>query len=65
MADNKPTYNELKLELDEVLKQLQGENIGVEKATQYYERGMQLVSLMKDRLKTAELKITKLKQKFD
>ncbi|CAN5385299.1 hypothetical protein BH10PAT3_BH10PAT3_5090 [soil metagenome] len=65
MTTNKPTYAELKLELDELLDTLQQEDISVDDALKNYERGMELVSLLELTLKEAENKITKLKQKFE
>ena len=59
------SYTELKHELDEVLDSLQSDDIDVDDALRSYERGMELVKLLEAKLKTAENKITKLKQKFD
>ena len=59
------TYAELKLELDTVLDMLQSDDISVDDALKYYERGMELVKELESTLKEAENKITKLKAKFD
>ncbi len=59
------SYAELKNELDKVLDSLQRDDIDVDDALKSYERGMELVGLLEARLKTAENKIIKLKQKFD
>jgi exodeoxyribonuclease VII small subunit len=65
MTDKKPTYAELKAELDQLLGDLQADNISVESAMQSYERGMELIKELEKHLNTAENKITKLKAKFD
>jgi exodeoxyribonuclease VII small subunit len=65
MANPKPTYADLKFELDELLETLQQDGIGVDDALKAYERGMELVKLLEATLNEAENKITKLKAKFD
>ena len=65
MPTMKPTYAELKLELDRVLDALQQDDISVDDALKNYERGMELVKELETTLKDAENKITKLKAKFD
>lgn len=65
MNDKKPTYAELKLELDRLLDTLQQDDISVDDALKNYERGMDLVKQLEATLKDAENKITKLKAKFD
>lgn len=65
MPAKKPTYAELKTELDELLDTLQQENISVDEALKSYERGMELIRLLEATLNEAENKIIKLKAKFD
>lgn len=65
MAKAEPTYSELKQQLDIVLESLRQDDIDVDDALKAYEQGMELVGLLEAKLKTAENKITKLKQKFD
>lgn len=65
MVSKERTYAELKLELDELLDNLQQEDIDVDDALKTYERGMELVKQLEDKLKSAENKIIKLKAKFD
>jgi len=62
---DKPTYAELKQELDELLDTLQQEDISVDDALKAYERGMELVKQLEATLNEAENRITKLKAKFD
>jgi len=65
MTNKKPTYAELKLELDELLDTLQQDDISVDDALKAYERGMELVKELEATLNEAENKITKIKAKFD
>lgn len=65
MTNNETSYAELKQELDSVLDSLQRNDIDVDDALKSYERGMELIGLLEAKLKSAENKITKLKQKFD
>ena len=65
MSTQKPTYAELKLELDELLDTMQQDDIGVDEALKAYERGMELVKQLESTFTDAENKITKLKAKFD
>lgn len=63
MPKSKPSYESLKDELDEVLLSLQQENLDVDEAMKYYERGLELVEALEKYLKTAENKIIELKAK--
>lgn len=65
MATNNKTYAELKSELDDVLFTLQQDNIDVDDALKTYEKGMELVAKLESQLKEAEIKIVKLKARFD
>ena len=65
MAQKKPTYMELKSELDELLDSMQQNDIGVDEALKTYERGMELVKQLEATLNEAENKITKIKAKFE
>lgn len=58
-------YETLKTELDEVLESLQRDDLGVDKALEYYQRGLELTQQLETYLKTTENKINELKAKFD
>lgn len=65
MAKAKPqTYEEMKRELDGLMLELQREDIGVDQALHYYERGLELVKQIEEYLKTAENQLVKLKAGF-
>jgi exodeoxyribonuclease VII small subunit len=55
----------MKSELDDVLVQLQDENIGIDKSLALYERGLELIKLLEEYLKTSENKISEIKAKFN
>ena len=58
-------YQSLSAELDEVMLALQQEELDVDKALAYYERGLKLVESIENYLKTAENKVQELKAKFN
>jgi exodeoxyribonuclease VII small subunit len=57
-------YEDLKLELDNVMLELQSEDIDVDKALVNYQRGLELVKDIEAYLKTAENKVIELKSKY-
>lgn len=59
-----PTYEALKSELDSVMLELQREDLDVDKALEYYKRGLELVQQLEAYLKTAENKVQELKTNF-
>ncbi len=60
----KPTYEQLKADLDEVMSALQQEDLDVDRALEYYQKGLELVQAIEAYLKTAENKVVELKAKF-
>ncbi len=64
MSKAKPTYEELKTELDALVSDLQHSDIDVDQTLQKYQRGLQLVKQLQSKLKDAENTITKLQAKF-
>lgn len=62
----KPTidYTILKAELDTVMFELQREELDVDAALQYYERGLELVRQLEHYLQTAENRVVQIKAKF-
>lgn len=63
MAKEK-SYQQLRGELDEVVASFQSGELDIEAATKQYERGTQVVKELQEYLKTAEIKIEKIKAKF-
>ena len=65
MAKSKqPTFEELKSQLDEIMSSLQQDDLDVDKALEYYQKGLELVQALETHLKTAENKVAELKAKF-
>jgi len=60
----KVDYQALKSELDNIMLELQRENLDVDQALKYYERGLELVKDLEAYLKTAENRVQELKVKF-
>lgn len=63
--EDEVNYEELKSELDDIMLALQQEDLDVDKAIEYYQRGLELVQSLEKYLKTAENRITELKAKFN
>jgi exodeoxyribonuclease VII small subunit len=61
MATKTEDYQELSLELDEVLAKLQQPNVQVDDAVKLYEQGLALIEQLEKQLATAENTIEKLK----
>jgi exodeoxyribonuclease VII small subunit len=61
MATKTKDYQELNLELDEVLAKLQQPNVQVDDAVKLYEQGLALIEQLEKQLATAENTIEKLK----
>jgi exodeoxyribonuclease VII small subunit len=57
-------YETLKNELDDIMLELQREDLDVDKALEYYRRGLELVQALESYLKTAENTVKELKAKF-
>lgn len=58
-----PNYQQLRDELDEVLVELQREDLDVDKALEYYRRGLELIKQLEKYLGGAENKVRDLKAK--
>jgi len=57
-------YQILKAELDGIMLELQREDLDVDAALKYYERGLELVGLLEKHLKKAENRVRQLKSSF-
>lgn len=65
MPKPKPNYEQLRAELDAVLAELQRDELDVDKALEYYQRGLELVRQLEKYLNSAENKVRQLKAAFD
>lgn len=64
MSTAKPTYQDLKDELDNILLDLQRDDIDVDKALIEYKRGLELINQLSGQIKDAENTIVELQAKF-
>ncbi len=64
MSKAKPTYQNLKDELDTILLDLQRDDIDVDKALIEYKRGLELINQLSGQIKDAENTILELQAKF-
>jgi len=58
------SYQALSSELEAITLELQREDLDVDVALQRYQRGLELVRLLEEYLKTAENRVSELKAKF-
>jgi exodeoxyribonuclease VII small subunit len=65
MSKIKPSYETLKTELDSVMAELQREDLDVDLALQYYQRGLELIQQLESYLAGAENSVQELKAKFN
>jgi exodeoxyribonuclease VII small subunit len=65
MVKKEVEYKDLRMELDEILANLDDDSLDVEAMTAKYQRGMEIIGLLETYLKTAENKIQKIKANFD
>lgn len=61
MPNKEKTYQELQVELDEILLKLQANELDAEEAVKLYESGLAITKQLEAKLASAENKITKLK----
>ncbi len=59
------SYSDMRLELDEILDELQAGNLDVEAAATLYERGLELIKQLENYLESAENKIQKLQNRSE
>jgi exodeoxyribonuclease VII small subunit len=60
----KPTYQELEVELRQILEWFEGESFDVDEAVKKYERGLELIRELEAYLGRAENTVRELKAKF-
>ncbi len=58
-------FEDLLQRLEEISIQLESEEVGLEKSVELYEEGTKLAKKCYDILRTAELKVTKLKESLE
>ena len=61
---DKPSYQVLASELDDILAELQQSDLDVDVAVKKYERGLQLIKELEKYLGEAENRVSELKAKF-
>jgi exodeoxyribonuclease VII small subunit len=61
---DKPSYQTLASELDDILLELQQSDLDVDEAVKKYERGLMLIKELEKYLDEAENKVSQLKAKF-
>lgn len=64
MASKQINYQKLQAELDEIMHKLQREDIDVDEALKYYERGLTIVKQLEEYLSGAENRVREIKAKF-
>lgn len=64
MASKQINYQKLQVELDEIMHKLQREDIDVDEALKYYERGLTIVKQLEEYLSGAENRVREIKAKF-
>jgi exodeoxyribonuclease VII small subunit len=62
--NDKPSYQKLASELDDILLELQQSDLDVDEAVKKYERGLMLIKELEKYLDEAENKVSQLKAKF-
>lgn len=62
--DENISYQDMNAELESILLELQESELDIEVAVKKYERGLELIAVLEDYLKTAENRVTKLKARF-
>jgi len=60
-----PTFGEAYEQLERITDELESDSIDLDAAIEKFERGLELAQLLKARLKTAEQRVEKIRQKFD
>lgn len=64
MSAKQANYRELQAELDEIMLKLQSDDLDVDQALEYYQRGLELARQLEKYLSVAENKIRNLKSKY-
>ncbi len=60
-----PTFGEAYEQLERITEQLESDTIDLDAAIEKFEKGLELAQLLKGRLKSAEQRVEKIRQKFD
>jgi exodeoxyribonuclease VII small subunit len=60
-----PTFGEAYEQLERITEELEGDSIDLDVAIEKFEKGLELAQLLKARLKSAEQRVEKIRQKFD
>lgn len=65
VSDTKQSYHDLKIELNQIIDNLQDSDIAVDVALQKYKQGLEIIEKLQAQLHEAENTITKLQSKFE
>jgi exodeoxyribonuclease VII small subunit len=65
MSKPKPSYTDMKAELDDLILSLQRDDIGIDEALESYERGLKLLKDIESYIAQASNKIKEIKSKFE
>lgn len=60
-----PTFGEAYDQLERITGELESDSIDLDVAIDKFEKGLELAQLLKARLKSAEQRVEKIRQKFD
>lgn len=65
MSKSNLNFRETLEELESITRQLESDEIGLDEAIAHFERGSKLAVQLQDELKKAQLKVEKIKARFD
>ncbi len=60
-----PTFAEAYEQLERITEELESDTIDLDAAIEKFERGLELAQLLKTKLKSAEQRVEKIREKFD
>lgn len=63
MSEPKLSYSQLKAELEDILAKMTSQDIDIDEATKYFERGLNLINELEKQLKVADNKVRRIKLK--
>jgi exodeoxyribonuclease VII small subunit len=65
MAKETESYASLNEELEQIINMLHSDDVSIDEALKYYERGVEIIEALERQIKDAKNKVHKIKQKFD
>jgi exodeoxyribonuclease VII small subunit len=64
-VNDKPSYQTLSRQLDEVVAKMQDPEVPIDDAARYYEQAMQLIGQLEEQLEHAEIRVREIKARFN